>query len=164
MARGLNGPLQRSDHQLLLCQHQGGPGGNMVLGFELWPLVEEERRHVKRCQRALGFFFPAAAVAKAALFTMTCKAMTCCRVIPSYLTVGRSGACWRRATAELQQSDATLLPRRINLEGLWSPARCRSALLLPRSHQTWLLDSQDVKGYCGSTAEYTVLALSPQRT
>lgn len=30
----------------------------MVLGFELWPLVEEERRHVKRCQRALGFFFP----------------------------------------------------------------------------------------------------------
>lgn len=36
-----DGPLQHSDHQLVLCQHQGGPGGNMVLSFELWPLVEK---------------------------------------------------------------------------------------------------------------------------
>lgn len=137
LARALDGPLQHSNHQLVLCQHQGGPGGNMVLSFELWPLVEKYAGMWSLASELWGFC-PAAAVAKAALFMMTYKVMTCCPGHPElpHPWPQQIAACdWRNATAVLPH--AAIRHHLVTVLPYISTEVCRAPPFPPRKGYLW---------------------------
>lgn len=103
---------------------------------------------------------------------MTYKVMTCCRghpELPHHWPQWIAACDWRNATAVLRRTAVRhpLVTLYINIEVSGAPGCCSSTFELPLSlfNTTKLaLNSQSIKDYCGSAAEYTILSLYPQRT